>query len=119
MNAAGQVLVFLLESIGLTFLIGLVPPLRVAWYVAAALGVLLVVYVWLLLTIKHRASHPPRRARAPAPEPQAAARAGAVAALRGRGTQHWARPTFNGLGTLGESDRVHVVVQPREAAAGA
>jgi hypothetical protein len=27
------------------------------------------------------------------------------------GRSTWARPTFNGLGSLGESDRVHVVVR--------
>jgi hypothetical protein len=26
------------------------------------------------------------------------------------GRSTWARPTFNGLGTVGEGDRVHVVV---------
>ena len=49
-----KVLVFLLESIGLTFLIGLVPPLHAAWLLTAIFGGLLLLYVWLLLTIKHR-----------------------------------------------------------------
>jgi hypothetical protein len=35
----------------------------------------------------------------------------------GRSTR--ARPSFNGLGTLGEGDRVHVVVRVGEATAGA
>src|SRR5262245_13617202 len=51
-----QVFTFLLEAIGITFLIGLVPPLRVAWAVTGAVVALLAVYVWLLLTIKHRES---------------------------------------------------------------
>jgi Flp pilus assembly protein TadB len=50
-----RVFVFLLEAIGLSLLIGIVPPLRVAWMVAAALGGLLVLYVWGLLVIKARA----------------------------------------------------------------
>jgi hypothetical protein len=28
------------------------------------------------------------------------------------GRSTWARPTFNGLGSVGEGDRVHVVVMP-------
>src|SRR5215211_3534799 len=40
-----RILVFLLESIAVTFLIGLVPPLRVFWYASVGLGVLLVAYV--------------------------------------------------------------------------
>jgi hypothetical protein len=58
-----RVFVFLLEAIGLSLLIGIVPPLRVAWMVAAALGGLLVLYVWALLVIKARA----RSASASAP----------------------------------------------------
>jgi hypothetical protein len=50
-----RVFVFLLEAIGLSLLIGIVPPLRVAWIVAAALGGLLLLYVWALLVIKARA----------------------------------------------------------------
>jgi hypothetical protein len=112
-----QVFTFMLESIAITFLIGLVPPLRVAWAVTGAFVALLAVYVWLLLTIKHRESTyraaPHRHARShaapsrPAPSPRYVA--------EGRST--WARPSFNGLGSLGEGDRVHVVVRAGEAAA--
>jgi Flp pilus assembly protein TadB len=56
-----RVFVFLLEAIGLTLLIGVVPPLRVAWFVAAALGGLLLLYVWALLVIKARAAAAPAR----------------------------------------------------------
>jgi Flp pilus assembly protein TadB len=110
-----RVFVFLLESIGLTVLIGLVPPLRAAWYVSAALGALLLLYVWALLSIKHRAAHPhdvARAARVPEREPQRPAPARYVA----DGRLGWARPTFNGLGALDESDAVHVVVRPASAA---
>ena len=112
-----QVFTFMLESIGITFLIGLVPPLRVAWGLTGALVALLAVYVWLLLTIKHRESTyrtaPHRHARAyaaasrPAPSPRYVA----------EGRSAWARPNFNGLGSLGEGDLVHVVVRAGEAAA--
>ncbi|HEX7248726.1 MAG TPA: hypothetical protein VF351_11570, partial [Actinomycetota bacterium] len=49
-----QVFTFMLESIGITSLIGLVPPLRVAWVLTGGLVALLAVYIWLLLTMKHR-----------------------------------------------------------------
>jgi Flp pilus assembly protein TadB len=56
-----RVLAVLLEAIVLTALIGIVPPLRVSWYAAAALGGLLVVYVWVLLVMKAReAAAPPQ-----------------------------------------------------------
>jgi hypothetical protein len=108
-----QVFTFLLESIGITVLIGLVPPLRVMWMVSMALGATLAAYVWLLLAMKHRDAgvHPHERARAarqPA-SPRLARPAAARYVAEGRST--WARPTFNGLGALGESDRVHVVVR--------
>src|SRR5881396_1356539 len=47
-----RVFVALMEGIGLTWLIGAAPPLRVVWYASAGLGALLFVYVWLLLAIK-------------------------------------------------------------------
>ena len=50
-----RVLVVLIESIVLTALIGLVPPLRAMWYATAILLVLLGGYVWALLTMKARA----------------------------------------------------------------
>ncbi len=62
-----RVFVFLLEAIGLALLIGLVPPLRVAWIVAAGLGGLLLLYVWALLVIKARAAASPVRT-IPAPQ---------------------------------------------------
>ena len=87
-----QVFIFLLESIGITFMIGLVPPLRVAWTVTALFAALLGVYVWLLLTIKHRESTyrtaPHRHARShaapsrPAPRPGTWPRAATPAPAR-------------------------------------
>jgi Flp pilus assembly protein TadB len=113
-----QVFTFLLESIALSFLIGLVPPLRsIAWGVSVVLGLTLLLYVWLLLAMKHRspalADHETARAaRVPAARTQRPLQPRYVA--EGRST--WARPTFNGLGTLGESDRVHVVVRAADPA---
>jgi Flp pilus assembly protein TadB len=56
-----RVFVFLLEAIGLSLLIGVVPPLRVAWVVAAGLGGLLLLYIWALLVIKARVAAAPVR----------------------------------------------------------
>jgi hypothetical protein len=52
-----RVFVILLEAIGLSFLIGVVPPLRQVWMATAMLGGLLVLYVWALLVVKARAAH--------------------------------------------------------------
>jgi hypothetical protein len=112
-----QVLAFFLESIGLTFLIGLVPPLRVAWALTGVMGGLLILYVWALLTMKAHASRPnetARAARAPAPEKRGR-QVGAVAQRYvADGMTAWARPTFNGLDSIGEGDRVHVTVRPAD-----
>ena len=99
------------------------PPLRVVWGVTATFTLLLAVYVWLLLTVKHRAAMirttPDPRTRGQQSR-QPATRATAPAhryVAEGRST--WARPSFNGLGTVGEGDRVHVVVRPAADLAGA
>lgn len=49
-----RVLTLLLEGIGLTGLIGLVPPLREMWVVSGFLVLLLGAYVWMLLQLKAR-----------------------------------------------------------------
>lgn len=103
-----RVFVFLLEGFGISFLIGLVPPLRAMWIASSVFGGLLLLYAWALVTIKARAAHPHEQARAarvPArPRP-------AQPRYVADGPHAQARPTFNGLGTLGEGDRVHVVVK--------
>jgi peptidoglycan/LPS O-acetylase OafA/YrhL len=103
----------LLESIVITFLIGVVPPLRVMWTLSLVLVGLLTVYVWLLLAMKHRDAAAPTNAQARASRAPASPRPHRSAAPRyvAEGRSTWARPTFNGLGALGESDRVHVVVR--------
>ena len=111
-----RVLAFLLEAIALSFLIGLAPPLRVVWYATVGLAMLLTLYVWMLLTIKHR-----EQAAKLSETPGAAAAAPKRPATHRHvadGPMAWARPVLNGLGTLGEGDHVHVVVKPAQAAAG-
>ena len=49
-----RVFVFLIEALGLSFLIGLFPPLHRMWIATAALAGLLAVYVWLLVHVKQQ-----------------------------------------------------------------
>jgi hypothetical protein len=102
-----RVLVFLIEALFLSLLIGLVPPLRVIWWGSLGIGVLLFAYIYMLLAMKARASH---RGQIDAP---AARRPTLPAAPRfvANGLGSSPRRTFNGLGSLGESDDVHVVVK--------
>jgi hypothetical protein len=111
-----RVFVALMEGIGLTLLIGAAPPLRVVWYASAGLGALLFVYVWLLLAIKAHEVRPHDQVRvvnAP-PRPAVAPTTRYVA----EGAHSRSRPTFNGLGSIGEGDRVHVVVRAATVGAG-
>lgn len=114
-----SVFVFLLESIGLTFLIGLVPPLRLLWIATGLLVGLLLVYASLLAWIKNRSQHPYEVARA-AREPERVKNpVTAVPRYVVEGMGARARATFNGLGSVGEADRVHVVVRTAGDLAGA
>jgi hypothetical protein len=108
-----RVLVVLIESLVLTALIGLVPPLRAMWYATAILLVLLGGYVWALLTMKIRSAE----ARGPVRPLEAAA---APATARSRparqryaadASNRTARRSFNGLPALGD-DLVNIVVKP-------
>ena len=50
-----QVLTVLLEGAAITFLIGLVPPLRKMWLVTGLLVMLLAAYCWMLLQLRAQA----------------------------------------------------------------
>jgi Flp pilus assembly protein TadB len=107
-----RILVFLIESIGVTFLMGLVPPLRVFWYASGALGVLLLAYVWLLVALKQRevtteeeSSMSPRE------------RAAAFAARHVLETRNGRAPSSH-VPPLPDRDPVHVVVRPASEIAG-
>ncbi|HEX6008531.1 MAG TPA: hypothetical protein VFZ50_00355, partial [Actinomycetota bacterium] len=80
-----RVFVFMIESTGIAFLIGLVPPLRAIWLVAGSLMILLALYTWLLVTLREREGPTSRRP---------------VAAVRVNGSAHAvngsARHTTNG-----------------------
>ena len=106
-----RVLVVLIESLVLTALIGLVPPLRAMWYATATLLVLLGGYVWALLTMKARAdAHDPagpRETAATAPASPRPTRQRYAADASNR----TARRSFNGLPAFGD-DLVNIVVRP-------
>jgi len=108
-----RVLVVLIESLALTALIGLVPPLRAMWYATAILLVLLGGYVWALVTMRTRTAE----ARGPARADEAAA-APATARFRparqryaADASNRTARRSFNGLPALGD-ELVNIVVKP-------
>jgi hypothetical protein len=104
-----KVFVFFLESIGLSFMIGLVPPLRPVWYVTAMLATLLGAYVWMLLSIKQRRPETPvQRAEAvrTVPERPRPVRHRYASDAAGR-----TRPVFNGLGTFATDDAVTITVK--------
>jgi hypothetical protein len=106
-----RVFVFMLESIGLTFLMGLVPPLRAMWYASGALALLLALYVWLLVSIKARTSEVASFARsreAAPPERPRPQRQRYATDAAGRTP----RPAFNGLSSLAADELVNVVVRP-------
>jgi hypothetical protein len=112
-----RVLVFLIEAIGISFLIGLVPPLRVVWNVTLALAILLGAYVWMLISIKrHTVANPREAVRDARIPPDRAAAFAARYVIEGRNGHP--REMFNGLEGLGESDRVHVVVRSASDVAG-
>jgi hypothetical protein len=101
-----RILVVLIESIVLTGLIGLVPPLRAMWYATAVLLVALGAYLWLLVSMKS-SSGASRPAQVLAPVTARPARERFAAEASGRTP----RAAYNGLATLGE-DHGPIVVMP-------
>ena len=105
-----RVFVSLIESIGLTFLIGLVPPLRPMWALTGALVVALGVYVWLLLWMKEQGAEGSARHRV-----QEAAVPDHPTPVRHRFVSEGvsAKPAYNGLGVFDhEDDDTNIVVRP-------
>jgi hypothetical protein len=106
-----RVLIVLIESLVLTALIGLVPPLRAMWYATATLLVLLAGYVWALLAMKAQADAQgparPRETAATAPASPRPTRQRYAADASNR----TARRSFNGLPAFGD-DLVNIVVRP-------
>jgi hypothetical protein len=108
-----RVLVVLIESLALTALIGLVPPLRAMWYATAILLVLLSGYVWALVTMRMRSAEArgPARHEAAAAPPDIARSRPARQRYAADASNRTARRSFNGLPALGD-ELVNIVVKP-------
>ena len=107
-----RILVFLIESIGVTFLMGLVPPLRVFWYGSVALAILLLCYVWLLVSLKQRELNAGEESSMSPQERAAAFAARHVLEVRNGRTRSRHVPPEP------DRDPVHVVVRPASEIAG-
>jgi hypothetical protein len=59
-----RVFVTLLEAMGITFLIGLFPPLHGMWIATGVLAALLAAYMWMLVEVKREEEARPRATRA-------------------------------------------------------
>jgi hypothetical protein len=106
-----RVLVFLLESIGITLLIGLVPPLRAMWYATAVLLCLLAAYVWLLLFMKEQSSDARTFERTRVVKVPEAAPRPTPAKYVADASSRTPKPAYNGL-TVDDDDFVNIVVKP-------
>jgi hypothetical protein len=111
-----RVLVVLAEATGVTFLIGLVPPLRGMWGVAGVFAFLLGAYVWMLLRLKHMERDRHRTGADPRPalryRQMAAAGYASGTRLVAEGRSPLPRVSYAGLAAVAESDDlVHVVVR--------
>ena len=106
-----RVFVVLLESIGLSFLIGLVPPLRSVWYVTAILLCLLAAYVWLLLWIKERGPRAATLERTRAVRVPDSAPASRPQRYVADASSRTPRPAYKGL-VIDPDDDVSIVVKP-------
>jgi hypothetical protein len=106
-----RIFVVMLESTGIAFMIGLVPPLRAMWFVAGTLMILLGLYVWLLVTLKHRAPSVSRAATLASDPVRANGHARVANGARPASNGH-ARPSSNGHGLIGDDDLLNIVVRP-------
>jgi hypothetical protein len=100
-----------LDSIALTSLIGVAPPLRPMWFVAAGLGAVLILYVWVLLSLKGRAHTP---GRVPATVKGQSSRTIGLTSSEDRNAAP-SRPAFHDLDIFGDDEPVHVVVRTASA----
>ncbi|HZT09917.1 MAG TPA: hypothetical protein VFB09_02670 [Actinomycetota bacterium] len=107
-----KVFVILLDSIVLTSLISVAPPLRPMWFVAAGLGAVLILYVWVLLSLKGRAHTPGRLAATANGQPS---RTVAIASSEHRDGAASSGPAFHDLDIFGDDEPVHVVVRTASA----
>lgn len=106
-----RVFVVLLESITLSLLIGLVPPLRPMWYLTAVLLCLLAVYVWLLLWLKEKGPEARSLERTRMVKVPDAAPTAAPARYVADASSRTPRAAYRGLMVDGD-DAASIVVRP-------
>lgn len=106
-----RVFMVLIEVIGLSFLIGLVPPLRSLWYVTILGLLLLAVYVWLLLWLKQRGPQAEALERTRVVKIPEAAPGPAPARYVADASSRTPRAAYKGL-TVDDDDLVSIVVKP-------
>lgn len=111
-----RVFVFMLESIGLTFLIGLVPPLRAMWLATGVVLALLGAYVWLLVSMKARSTGA-RHARVFETAPAPSARRLPVRYATDAGSRT-PRQALGGLTVLDADELTNIVVRRAERRVG-
>ena len=104
-------------ALGLSFLIGLFPPLRGMWIATALIAALLAAYVWMLVMAKQEGAGQDgagqdRAARGLEPGPRVAAPALVPVPVRQPERERsWAGPApYGDYGQLAADDLVHVVV---------
>jgi Flp pilus assembly protein TadB len=107
-----RILLFLIEATGVSFLIGLVPPLHAVWTLAFGFAGLTALYVWLLLRLRHLETV--GRPGLPREDAQVA-----VGRRHPNGRYHRSgsrvRETYAGLPIFDRDDEyVHVIVQPAD-----
>src|SRR5439155_12377050 len=104
--------VVLLEALGLSFLIGLFPPLRGMWIATAIIAALLAAYVWMLVQAKQEEGGQVPQARGTAsPFDQATTEPIAVPVRESVREPSWAGPSpYGAYGQLAADDLVHVGV---------
>jgi hypothetical protein len=103
--------VVLLEALGLSFLIGLFPPLRGMWIATALIAALLAAYVWMLVMAKQEDAGQDRAARTSLEPGPPAAVPVPVPVRQPERDRSWAGPApYGDYGQLAADDLVHVVV---------
>lgn len=116
-----HVLTFLMEATGISFLIGLFPPLHSMWLLTGAFGIALVGYVFLLIRLKEIESGRARGHDRTKLESEPAQQRYSSVARKGYATgarfvaesgSRTPRPSYAGLGAVAgqDDDSVHVIV---------
>ncbi len=113
-----RLLVFLLEGTAVTFLIGLIPPLRAVLTLSFGFAGLTGLYVWLLIKLRHleTVGRPGVPGAREAVHVRSAHGSGGSERYAALGSGRRPRPLYNGLTAVDEGDElVHVIVRVGDA----